>query len=289
MQHIRHGIPFVGELNLNAAVREDEYVHRFGIAEQVVHIPEDLLIGANHKEAQHRRIFRIVFRHRHGGGNPVAIHIVVNRAIGIAGDIQQHRAAFRHHVQPFQRHHREQLIDTPCIRHRLEQREVDVNLIRHPFLQFVDNRSMRTVARVELFLYFMAHVQIQLFCPGALLKIEGTGRVADMNIVEIHLAVVQPFAQRAAVAGLVHLLPGFPHTLQRTRRVLRRRGRFGVFVTFNADDVGDQHGVVSGHRAPGFGNHRRVRQAVLFTGIANRPDNVVSILVQAVVHRTVRL
>ena len=106
---------------------------------------------------------------------------------------------------------------------------------------------------------------------------------------QVHLAVVQPFAQRAAVARLVHLLPGFPHALQRTRRIGSRRRRFGVFATLNADDVRHQHRVVRGDRTTRFGNHRRVRQAVLFARIANRPDDVVGIFVQAVVHRAVGL
>ncbi|SSL81682.1 Uncharacterised protein [Klebsiella pneumoniae] len=233
LQHIRYGIALVGQLNLNAAVREDEHVHRLGIAEQVVHVAEDLLIGANHEEAQHRRVLRVVFRHRHGGGDPVAVHVVIDGAIGIAGDVQQHRAALRRLVQPFQRHHREQLIDPPGIRHRLDLPSAVVNLS--------------------------------------------------------HLAVVQPFAQRAAVAGLVHLQPGFPHALQRTRSVFRRRGRLGVFVTLNADDVGNQHGMVRGHRAAGLGDHRRVRQAILFAGIADRPDDIVGVFVQTVVHRAIGL
>ena len=110
-----------------------------------------------------------------------------------------------------------------------------------------------------------------------------------MNIVQIHLAVVQPFAQRAAIAGFLHLLPGFPHALQRTRGVFRGRGRLGIFVTLNADNIRYQHGVVRRDRAAGFGDHRRVRQAILFTGIANRPDDVVGVFVQAIVHRAVGL
>ena len=138
---------------------------------------------------------------------------MIDGAIGVAGDVQQHRAALRRLVQPFQRHHREQLIDPPGIRHRLEQREIDVDFIRHPLLQLIDDGTMRAVARVELLLHFMTHVQIQLLGPGALLQVEGARGVADMDIVQVHLAVVQPFAQRAAVAGLVHLQPGFPHAL----------------------------------------------------------------------------
>ena len=47
--------------------------------------------------------------------------------------------------------------------------------------------------------------------------------------------------------------------------------------------------MVRGDRATGFGDHRRVRQAVFFTGIADRPDDVVRVFVQAVVYRAVRL
>ena len=138
-----------------------------------MHVAEDLLIGANHEEAQHRRVLRVVFRHRHGGGDPVAVHVVIDGAVRVASDVQQHRAAFRRLVQPFQRHHREQLIDPPGIRHRLEQREVDVDFIRHSLLQLIDDGTMGAVARVELLLHLMAHVQIQLFRPRALLQVEG--------------------------------------------------------------------------------------------------------------------
>ena len=110
-----------------------------------------------------------------------------------------------------------------------------------------------------------------------------------MNIVQVHLAVVQPFAQGTTRARLVHLLPGFPHALQGTWSIVCRRRGFGDFATLNADDVRDQHRMVCSDRAAGFGDYRRVRQAVLFAGIANRPDDVVGIFVQAIVYRAVRL
>ncbi len=62
-----------------------------------------------------------------------------------------------------------------------------------------------------------------------------------------------------------------------------------MFATLNADNVRHQHGVVRGYRAAGLGDHRRVRQTVLFAGIANRPDNIVGVFVQAIVHRAIRL
>ena len=97
---------------------------------------------------------------------------MVNRAVRVTGDVQQHGAAFRGVVQPFQRQNREQLVDTPGIRHRLEQGEVDVHFVRHTLLQLVDNRTVRAVARVELFLHFVAHIQVELLGPRALLQAE---------------------------------------------------------------------------------------------------------------------
>lgn len=47
--------------------------------------------------------------------------------------------------------------------------------------------------------------------------------------------------------------------------------------------------MVRGHGAAGLGDHRRVRQAVFVTGIADTPNHVVGVFVQAVVHRAVGL
>ena len=138
-----------------------------------MHVAEDLLIRTHHKEAQHWRVLRIVLRHWHGRCDTVTVDVVVNRAVGVTGNVQQHRAAFRRMIQPFQRQNREQLVDTPGIRHRLEQGEVDVHFVRHTFLQLVDNRTVCAVARIELLLHFMAHVQIELLRPRAFLQAKG--------------------------------------------------------------------------------------------------------------------
>ena len=110
-----------------------------------------------------------------------------------------------------------------------------------------------------------------------------------MNIVQIHLAVVQPFTQRTTGSRFMHLLPGFPHALQGTWRIVSRRRGFGVFTTLNADNVRYQHGMVRGYRAARLGDYRRMRQTVFFTGVANSPDDVVGVFVQTVVYGTVRL
>jgi len=190
LQHVRHGIAFVRQFHFYAAVREDEHINRFGITKQVVHVAEDLLIRADHKETEHRRILWIVLRHRHCRGNTITIDIVVDGTVRVTGNIQQHGASLRNLIQPFQRQYREQLVDPPCVRHRLEQREVDVHFVRHTFLQFVDNRAMCAVLRIQLLLHFVTHAQIKLLSPRAFLQVVSARRIADMNVVQIHLAVV---------------------------------------------------------------------------------------------------
>ena len=110
-----------------------------------------------------------------------------------------------------------------------------------------------------------------------------------MNIVQIHLAVVQPFTQRTASSWFVHLLPGFPHALQCARRIFCGRGRHRIFVTFHADDIRHQHGMVRSHRTARFGDYRRMRQTIFFTRITNCPDDVVGVFIEAIVYGAVRL
>src|SRR5690606_25548393 len=106
---------------------------------------------------------------------------------------------------------------------------------------------------------------------------------------QIHLAIVQPFAQGATGTRLMHLPPGFPQVLQSTRRIVLRWCRFRILAAFNTDNIGNQHRMVRGYRPPRLGARRWMRQTVPCTGLTKRPDNVVRVLVQAVVYGAVRL
>ncbi|MNC20571.1 hypothetical protein D3C75_685260 [compost metagenome] len=154
-------------------------------------------------------------------------------------------------------------------------------------MQFVDDRTVRTVAWIKQALNFVAHAQVKLLSPGTLLQRETARCITGMDVVQVNLAIVQPFTQRATVVRLMHFAPGFPHALQRTGRICSRSRWRGVFVALNTDDVGHQHGVVRGYRTAGLGDHRWVWQAVFFTRITNRPDNIVCVFVQAIVDRTI--
>ena len=148
---------------------------------------------------------------------------------------------------------------------------------------------MCAVTRIEILLDTAADIQIQPFRPGAFGQGQHALRVLGVDIMQVELAVVQPFAQRAGIALALHLFPGFPQAGNRTRCVFGRCRHRGELVALHTDHIGYQYGMVRRQGAAGFGNDCRVRQTVLFTGIADSPDHIIGILIQPVVHRAVRL
>ena len=60
VQHLRHGVA-VHEIGDLIALLGQSHVHRVGIAEQVVQVAQDLLIGAGQEDAED---VRLVFQHR---------------------------------------------------------------------------------------------------------------------------------------------------------------------------------------------------------------------------------
>ena len=95
-----------------------------GVAEQVVQVAEDLLVRADEEDAEVvvlARAERVQLEHVL---DVAPIDEVVDLAVGVAGDVGEHRAPRRLLVQPVDRQDREQLIDRPRVGQRLEHREV---------------------------------------------------------------------------------------------------------------------------------------------------------------------
>src|SRR5690554_4866648 len=95
-----------------------------GVAEQVVHVAQNFLVGAGHEKAHQQRLIRIMFRQGQGGFDALAIHILVDAAIGIAGNVLDDRPPVQGPVQAVDRHHQEDLVDAPHVWQGLEQGEV---------------------------------------------------------------------------------------------------------------------------------------------------------------------
>ncbi len=110
-----------------------------------------------------------------------------------------------------------------------------------------------------MLLNIVADAQIELLRLSVLRQIVGAGGVAGVDIMQIHLIVVQPLAQRTVHVRLVHLLLGFPHAAEdRAWRILLRRDEV---VTLDADNVRDQHSVARDSVITGRCSRSRSSQA----------------------------
>ena len=98
-------------------------VHGVRVAEQVVQVAEDLLVGA---DQEHAEVVRLAVDgvQRQRPLDVAAVDELIDLAVRVAGDVAEHGVVRRRLVQPVDRHHREQLLDRPAVGHRLEQREV---------------------------------------------------------------------------------------------------------------------------------------------------------------------
>ena len=112
-----------------------------------MHIAENFLIGTDHENTQQIILTLAQFMHRQTGLDTLLIHVMANLAIGIAGQILQHRTAHRLFIQTVQRHDRQYLINRPGIRQTLEYREVADVLVGHLVIQLVQNLPMRALTR----------------------------------------------------------------------------------------------------------------------------------------------
>ena len=111
----------------------DVDVHGVSVAEEVVQVAQDFLIGSHEKDAQIVVLAVLEFVHWQGVCHALRRDEVGDFAVAVAGDVLYRRAAVGLFVEPLQRHHREHLVDGPGVGQRLEEREVaEVFLGQHP-------------------------------------------------------------------------------------------------------------------------------------------------------------
>ena len=127
-------------------------MHRVGVAEEVVQVAEDLLVGADQEDAEVVVVVveRVQLEH--------VLHVaqvdeVVDLAVGVAGDVGQHARRVGSSFEPVDRHDREELVDRPGVGQRLEHREVAEVGVRRaasraPRAPRAPRRSSRTIRRI---------------------------------------------------------------------------------------------------------------------------------------------
>ena len=101
----------------------DRDMDRVGIAEEIVHVAQNLLIGTGHKDAEivliitGRMEFQNVFHIAH-------VDELVDPAVAVAGDIGKGAPADGLFVQAMDRHDGKQLTDGPAVRDGLKYRQI---------------------------------------------------------------------------------------------------------------------------------------------------------------------
>src|ERR1039458_3240303 len=122
VQHLADGIALNHRIENHVAVGAQAYMHGVGIAEEIVEVAQNLLIRAQQERAQ-VIVAAVEGVELQGALDVAAVDEGVHLAIGITGDIAQHRRARGLLFQAVDRHDGEKLLDGPTVR-RSEERRV---------------------------------------------------------------------------------------------------------------------------------------------------------------------
>ncbi len=123
LQRFFHRVALDERLEDHFAVFGQGHVYGVGVAEQVVHVSQDFLVGAQEKRAEVIRL-AVELMQRQRPLHVAAVDELVDLAVGVAGDVAEHGVRGRLFAQAMDGHHGEELLDGPTVGHRLEEREV---------------------------------------------------------------------------------------------------------------------------------------------------------------------
>ena len=101
----------------------DADVDGVGVAEEVVQVAEDFLVGAD-EEGGEEIVVAVVGVQFQDLLHVAAVDEAVDLAVGVAGDVGEDAAAGGLLVEAVDRHDREELVDGPAVGHGLEDRVV---------------------------------------------------------------------------------------------------------------------------------------------------------------------
>ena len=257
-------------------------VHRVGVAEQVVHVTEDFLVGADQEDTQ-QVVFTLFQRvYRQAGLDALLVDVLLDLAVGVAGQVLQYRAAHRFFVEAVQRQDRQYLADGPGVRQALEHREVADVFIRQLVVEFVEHLAVRTLACFQRVMQAAAHGEVALFSQGFFRQGQFAVGVLGGHVAHVVSGAPVGFGDHLDVgrAEQVHQpLHGF------RQAVLVLDLRHFVVVLLDVGDLHHQHGVVGGQGTAALGEDVRVRQALRVAELLEHAHDDTGVVVHVVVDR----
>ena len=136
-EHVGHGFAVDGLVDAVAlGIHAD--MDGVGVAEEVVHVAQDFLVGTHEEHAD-----VVVFALADGMEREVRSLLVVidvgrDLAVAVAGDVLDGRRAGGFLREAFDGHDGEELVDAPRVGERLEDREVAEILVAHRLVEFAE-------------------------------------------------------------------------------------------------------------------------------------------------------
>src|SRR5256714_1432321 len=121
-----------------AAFIVQAHVHHVGVAKEIVQVAERLLVGADQERRQVVPLVRPELMQLERALHVTQRHEVIDLAIGVAGDVGEHGGAGGTLLQAVYGQDREQVVDRPAVRERLEHREVAEIGVRENRLQVLE-------------------------------------------------------------------------------------------------------------------------------------------------------
>ena len=103
VEHFLHRVALDHRVEHDVAVLVEADVHRVRVAEQVVQVAEDLLVGADQEDAEVVRL-AVEGVQRQRLLDVAAVDELVDLAVGVAGDVAEHGVLRRPLVQAVDRH-----------------------------------------------------------------------------------------------------------------------------------------------------------------------------------------
>ncbi len=143
---------------------------------------------------------------------------------------------------------------------------------------------MRTLLGLQPRAHFIDDRVVEVVELGAVGQRQLSERVQGLALGQVVLRLVVELGRRTHADFRMHLAQAAQHR----GLVLAWRGYRAGRRSLDLADVDHEHGVVRGQRAARFGQHVRMRQIVLGTGLGKRADHVGGVLVEAIVDRAFR-
>ena len=276
------GVALDNRVDLVVGLAVEGDMHGVGVAEQVVHVAEDLLVGADQEKADVVVLVRFDAVERQAAGGAVFANEVGNLAVGIAGDVGDGGEDLRLLLKPLDGHDGEHLVDGPGVGNGLEHGEVGETGAPQAQLEVLHLLGNGFQPLDDL-VHAGDNLGVEPFGDGAILQ----GQKAQLEQADRLLnqldGVVIVLAQAVSVDAVVdveQLAHGGRQLVRAGKRRLevgRRRFRARV------QQVGDQHRVMRRHGASRFGDDVGAGHAGLVADAPDLVNHVVGVLVDGVV------